>query len=412
METHRQQPFNFFRFFAVSLVPFGLALALFYLLMRPPFEDFALLMVLMAITVTLAVFVAYAAYRLGWLHRSRRIRWTFVGVYSVAGLMLFLNVWIIAQMMFANSHDLLLATVLLVFSTGIAMTLAFFLSDALTARILHLNRAASEIARGKLTIQVEVIGRDEMAQLTVTFNSMTAQLAESQRKQQELDGLRRDLIAWVGHDLRTPLTSIRAILEALADGLVEDPATVQRYLRTAQHDIRTLSHLIDDLFEMSQLDAGGMKLEKHPMSIADLVSDTLESFSALAQQQGVTLTGRMAPDIDPVCMDAPRIGRVMANLIGNAIRHTPRGGQVNIHGWRDENEVQVEVQDSGEGIPADDLPHVFDRFYRGDKSRSSATGGAGLGLAIARGIVEAHGGTIRVESESGKGARFVFSLPG
>jgi signal transduction histidine kinase len=148
-----------------------------------------------------------------------------------------------------------------------------------------------------------------------------------------------------------------------------------------------------------------------PNSIGDLISDTIERFSETARRQNVHLAGEVQPGTDPVTMDAPRIGRVLANLTSNALRHTPAGGQVHLAARRTTGGVEVEVRDTGEGIRPEDLPYVFDRFYRGEKSRSRATGGAGLGLAIARGIVEAHGGSIRVESEAGQGARFVFVLP-
>jgi len=313
--------------------------------------------------------------------------------------------------MFASSHDLALATILLVFATGIAAAVGIFLSAALTDRILTLNRAAERIARGELETRVDVVGRDELARLTRSFNTMAAQLELARQKQQELDTLRRELVAWVSHDLRTPLTSMRAVLEALADGMVDDPETVQRYYRVAQQDIRALSHLIDDLFDVSQIDAGGLQLDVALNSIGDLISDTIESFSETARRQKVQLSGEVPAGTDPVKMDAQRIGRVLANLTSNALRHTPTGGQVHLAARRTAQGVEVEVCDTGEGIRAEDLPHVFDRFYRGEKSRSRATGGAGLGLAIARGIVEAHGGSIRVESEAGHGARFVFVLP-
>jgi signal transduction histidine kinase len=173
-----------------------------------------------------------------------------------------------------------------------------------------------------------------------------------------------------------------------------------------------LSHLIDDLFDVSQIDAGGLQLDVAPNSIGDLISDTIESFSETARQQGILLDGAVQPGTDPVRVDARRIGRVLANLTANALRHTPVGGQVHLAARRTTNGIEVEVRDTGEGIRPEDLPYVFDRFYRGEKSRSRATGGAGLGLAIALGIVEAHGGSIRVESEVGHGARFVFVLPG
>ena len=234
----------------------------------------------------------------------------------------------------------------------------------------------------------------------------------AQENQVKLDMLRRDLIAWVSHDLQTPLASIRAIVEALADGVVDDPETAQRYLRTAQKDIGALSLLIDDLFQMAQIDAGGLSLDLEANSISDIISDTSESFSELAQRKGVRLEGSAEDGVDPVVMDAPRIGRVLNNLVRNAIRHTPENGQVKVCAWKQEKGVLVEVIDNGEGIGSEELPVVFDRFYRSEKSRSRDTGRAGLGLAIARGIVEAHGGRIDVESSLGEGTRFWFTLPG
>lgn len=168
--------------------------------------------------------------------------------------------------------------------------------------------------------------------------------------------------------------------------------------------------MIDDLFQMAQLDAGGIPLEKADSSLADLISDTLESFSELASHQGIGLEGSAESNVDPVLMDTQRIGRVLNNLIGNALRHTPAGGQVEVRARRAGSGVEVTVQDSGEGIRAEDIPNIFESFYRGEKSRNRATGGAGLGLAITRGIVRAHGGEIQVESKPGD-TRFTFTLP-
>jgi signal transduction histidine kinase len=313
--------------------------------------------------------------------------------------------------MFASEHDLLLATVLLLFAGGIAVSVGYFLSAALTDRIVNLSRAAEELARGRLSARVIVQGKDELARLAKTFNEMACQLEATVEKQRELDLLRRNLLAWVGHDLRTPLSSIRAIVEALADGVVDDPETVDRYLRTARREIRSLSTLIDDLFELAQIEAGGLRLDVSPNSLSDLVSDTLESFSELAARKSVRLKGGVDPDVDPVRVDARQIGRVLSNLLGNALQHTPAGGAVQIQVRRVAAGVQVEVRDTGTGIHAEDLPHVFERFYRGEKSRSRATGGAGLGLAIAKGIVEAHSGEIDVQSAPGEGTCFLFTLP-
>jgi signal transduction histidine kinase len=206
------------------------------------------------------------------------------------------------------------------------------------------------------------------------------------------------------------LASIRAIIEALADEMVDDPETIQRYLSTAQKDVRSLSLLIDDLFEMAQIDAGGITINKELNSLSDLVSDTIESFSEIAKKQGVQLEGEIAPGIDYIYIDAPRISRVFNNLVSNALRHTPPGGAIKILITPLSGNAFIEVSNSGEMIPPEDIPHLFDRFYRGEKSRSRATGGSGLGLAISKGFVEAHGGTIDVESQPDL-TRFYFNLP-
>ncbi len=389
----------------------ALALWVFYLLMRPPMSDMGAMTSFLMITAVISVAAGYGAFRMGWINRSPRVSWTLLGGYALSSLLTFLNVWVTARLMFASQHDLMLATILLLFAGGIAMSLGYFFTVALTDRIIALNVAAKEIAQGNLQARVPVIGSDEMAGLARTFNEMATQLETAARKQRELDILRRDLVAWVGHDLRTPLASIRVIVEALADGVVQDSATVQRYLQTAQRDIRSLSQLIDDLFEMAQLDAGGLQLERRPNSLSDLISDTLESFSAQAECQGVRLEGSCAPGVDPVWMDAQQIGRVLANLVGNALRHTPAGGAVSVRASTISKGAQIKVSDTGEGISADDLPRVFEQFYRGEKSRSRATGGAGLGLAIAKGIVEAHNGRIWVESQPDQGTHFCFTVP-
>jgi signal transduction histidine kinase len=390
----------------------AISLWVFYLLMHPPINDLGLMASFLSITAVVSIAASYGAYRLGWMYHSPTIRWTLLGGYLLSSILTFFNVWLTARLMFiSQQHDLQLATVLLLFAVGIAMALGYFLSSALTDRIRLVDWAAYSIAQGNLKARSPIQGRDEIADLATTFNQMADQLQRADARQRELENSRRDLIAWVSHDLHTPLASIRAVLEALADGMVEDPETVQRYLRTAQKDIAALSSLIDDLFQMAQLDAGGLPLELGMNSISDLISDTLESFSELAARQGVTLNGEVEPGVDSLWMDTQRIGRVLNNLISNALRHTSRGGYINVRAASTPEGVRVEVTDSGEGIRPKDLPYVFDRFYRGEKSRNRATGGAGLGLAIARGIIEAHGGHIEVESQPGKYTRFYFILP-
>ena len=400
------------RFALGVLLIVALSLGIFTLIMLPPMSELGLMALYLGITALISALAGYAAYRFGWINYSPTLRWTLLGGYALASILTFFNVWFSAQLMFASSHDLLLAIILLVFASGMAMVLGYFLSSTITERIHGLKDAAEKLAQGDLNSRVPVQGHDEVSVLANTFNQMAEQLQAADQKQRELDTMRRDLIAWVSHDLQTPLTSMRAILEAVADDVVDDPETVKRYLNTAQREVQNLSALIDDLFQMAQLDAGGFPLNKAQSSLSDLVSDTLESFTELAKQQNIMLEGNVDPDVDPVHMDTQAIGRVLNNLIGNALRHTVRG-RVSVWVRRSSQGVEVTVSDTGEGIRAEDLSRIFERFYRGDasRSRSRGAGGAGLGLAIARGIVRAHGGDIKVDSEIGKGTQFTFHIP-
>ena len=410
--THPEPRFSHpLRYALGVLLVIVLSLGIFYLVMQPPMKETVLMAAYFSITAAVSILVGYGAYRLGWIVQTPNLRWAILGGYVLSSLLTFLNVWVTARLMFFNQHDLILATILLLFASGIAIALGLFLSSAMTDRIRVIDQAAQAIAKGNLEVRIPVQGRDELAGLANTFNAMAAQLQKAERKQRELEVLRRDLIAWVSHDLQTPLASIRAVVEAVADGMVEDPETIKRYLGHAQRDIRALSVLIDDLFQMAQIDAGGMSLNRESTSLRDLISDTLESFSEPAIRQAVTLEGQVEPGVDLVYMDTQRIGRVLNNLVGNALRYTPPGGKVQVRASPVLAGCLVEVIDTGEGIPPDDLPHVFERFYRSEKSRNRLTGGAGLGLAIAQGIVEAHGGQIGVESTLGQGTRFWFTLP-
>lgn len=399
------------RFLSAIFAIFLLALIIFYLAMQPTGSELQLMALFLTTTSVITLLAGYFAYRLGWLSQAPSLRWALLGTYLISSLLTFLNVWLTARLMFVSEHDLLLGTILLAFASGIALALGYFFTETLMARIMKLHGVVREVRRGALEARADVEGRDEIAELAGTFNSMVAEMEAAVKAQKELDTLRKDLIAWVGHDLQTPLTSIRAIVEALADGVVDDPEARARYLDSAKHDIQALSHLIDDLFELAQLDAGGLQLDLQSNSMSDLISDTLESFSARASELGIGLSGEIEGNIDPVRMDANRIGRVLNNLINNALRHTPAEGEIQLRARQVNGSVEVEVRDTGEGFSAADLPHLFDRFYRGEKSRSKATGGVGLGLTIAKGLVEAHGGTIRAELLPETGARFVFTLP-
>ena len=398
------------RFILALLVILALSVIGFYLILRPPLDEVWLITGFLLITTVISAMAGYAAYRLGWMNRSPNIRIALLGSYALASLLTVLNVWLTARLMFTDNHDLLLGTVLLIFAGAIAMALGYLLSSSFLDRIQSLDQAAKKIARGNLSTRITVEGRDELADLAQTFNQMASQLQEAAEKRKQLESLRKELIAWIGHDLQTPLASVSAIIEALADDVVEDSETEKRYFITAKKNIASLSHLIDDMFQMAQIDAGGLALNYESVVISDLISDSLESFTELAKRKEITLHGSVTPELGMVQMDVQRINRVLNNLIDNALRHTPSGGVVEVRSYTSDKDVIVEVIDDGEEIAKEDLPQIFDLFYRGELSRRNSSAGAGLGLAISKGIIEAHGGKIEVHSHPGQ-TIFSFTIP-
>jgi signal transduction histidine kinase len=387
-----------------------LAAALMTWMMNPPWEDLLQLVYTLTVTSVLSLLVGYVLFRRG-RTRSPSLSWTLVFTYGWGALLNLINIWAIAQLMFASPHDLALVAILLLFAFVIATTFGVLVARHIAEGMKLLADKAQRVAGGDFSARVEIGGQDELAQAAASFNDMAQQLQGAAAQRQEVEKLRRDLIAWTSHDLRTPLTSIRAMVEALHDGVVTDGATVSRYYRTMRADVIALNDLIDDLFELAQLDTGSLKLDMFPHSLHDLISDTLESLQVIARQKEITLCGEVAPDIDPVTLNAPKMGRVLANLIGNALKYTPSGGTVQVIARREQATVKVVVEDTGTGFDAKDLPRVFEQFYRGEEARSRTTGGAGLGLAIAKGVVEAHRGRIWAENVPGGGARVSFLLP-
>lgn len=376
-------------------------------IMQPPAAELAALVRTLAVTSVLSLFLGFVLHRRG-LARLPSLTLTLVFAYGWAAILTLVNVLVMARLMFVSEHDLALSVVLLLFAAIIATSYGLFVASSVTDNVRELAQTARRVADGDFGARVTVSGRDEVADASRAFNTMAEQLQQATKERQAVEALRRDLIAWTSHDLRTPLTSIRAMVEALYDGVVDDEETVRRYYRTIRADVLALNSLIDDLFELAQLEAGGLELDLEPHSLGDLISDALETFQVLAEQRGVRLQGSVAADINLVEMNAPKLARVLRNLLSNAIQYTPRGGAVQIEAWREENRAYVTVEDSGAGFADADLSRVFEQFYRGEAARSRATGGAGLGLAIARAIIDAHGGEIWAENRTTGGARVKF----
>lgn len=388
----------------------GVATALFYGLMAPGPGDLALLAATLGVASGLAVGLGYLLYRRGWA-RSSSLMITLLATYLWAGLVTLLPVWLLQRQMFFNEHDLALSGVLLLFAAIVATAYGLFVAASLTEGLRQTAAAADRLAAGDPAARVPVIGRDEVAHLGESFNAMADQLQAAADRRREAEMLRRNLVAWTSHDLRTPLTAIRVRVEALYDGLVSEPAETRRYIAAMRADVMALDSLLDDLFELAQLDAGGPPAARTPHAPAELLADCLERFAPVAEQRGVALMGQVGTDLPPVAVQPGKIERVLGNLVGNALRHTPPGGRVIVGAHTAPEGVIFDVADSGPGFSPSDLAHGFEQFYRGEAARSRSTGGAGLGLAIARGLVAAHGGQIWAENRAEGGARVSFLLP-
>jgi signal transduction histidine kinase len=396
------------------LIAFAVALLVIVLALSPPLQDIRDLFFLMGGTGLVTVLAAYALYRTGVLQHFASLRWTVLATIILTVVLVFVNVWLVAQLMFISYHDLALTAGLLVFSGLIAVTTVFFVSGSFIGRIKALAAASDRLAQGQREVRVPVNGNDEVAQLTRAFNEMAGALQAADAEKSRLEQARRDLIAWVSHDLRAPLAAVRVMHEAILDGIVTDSQTVSRYIQDSQRELDHLSRLIDDLFDLANLDAGHLKLVRERTSLRDLVSDTLGAMQPQAARKQVRLEGSMEDGIDTLYIAPDKIQRVLHNLLDNAIRHTPPGGHVTLRAAPRESAVLVSIHNTGVAIPAPDLPHVFERFYQGGASRTpdeNGKRGVGLGLTIARGFVEAHGGRIWVASQPEKGTTFVFSLP-
>lgn len=284
---------------------------------------------------------------------------------------------------------------------GIALLLTFILSRRMTSPIGALASAARRLGRGDLSQRVRVQSEGEVAALAQAFNSMAADLEYAEQ-------LRRNMVADVAHELRTPLSNIQGYLEAIRDGMIEpDGAAIQ----SLNEEVTLLSRLVNELQELSLAEAGELKLVYQAEDISNLVKQAATPLQPQMAAKDISLSIELPDNLPLVNIDWQRVNQVLHNLLENAVAHTNAGGRIKVAADAKGKWVEVSVADTGEGIPAEDLPHIFERFYRVDKSRARATGGSGLGLTIARRLVEAHGGTITVQSEWGKGSRFSFTLP-
>ncbi|MEW6724924.1 MAG: ATP-binding protein [Bacillota bacterium] len=287
-------------------------------------------------------------------------------------------------------------------SSAAGILLGVYLANDITRPIVAVQRGAERLAGGDLSHRVQVNTGDEIEELAEAFNSMAESL-------QRDEAVRRNLTADIAHELRTPLTVLRGNLEALQDGVTPLSPEVIGLL---YDEVLRMSRLVSDLSELSLAEARQLRLERRLTDLDPLVEAVTQAFRAEALNGGVELVIASAPGLPPVSIDQDRIAQVVANLVRNALQHTGAGGRVEVATVASDSGLEVTVRDTGQGISPDDLPRVFDRFYRADKSRARVGGGGtGLGLAVAKGLVEAHGGRIWVESQPGQGSTFGFWIP-
>ena len=335
-------------------------------------------------------------------HRSLVVSVTVVPAVAVTAM--FSGTLAVAWAMFLSRHDLAVVTTVVAMAAVVSLATAVVLGRWVVARSNALTRAARSFGEGG---SFSAPGGDvtaELAALSAALADTSAKLTTSRERERALEDSRRELVAWISHDLRTPLAGLRAMAEALEDGVADDS---DRYLRRIRGEVERLNAMVGDLFELSRIHAGALALSPHTVPLEELVGEALAGADPLARQRGVRLVGDPVATV-PVEVDPREMTRVLGNLLVNAIRRTPADGTVAVAAHRADDSVVVSVTDGCGGIPEEDLPRVFETGWRGAHARTPP--GAGLGLAIVRGIVEAHRGSATVHNVTG-GCRFELTLP-
>ncbi len=352
---------------------------------------------------------------LAWFVRHRSLRWLTGGVAVVAVAAVLAALVGTARAMFISDHDFEVVLWVGVVAGVVAVAVAMTVGEAFARWSRSLRADARTIGeQGELGATLR--GPSEFVALADELAGTSRKLAESRQREARLEESRRELISWVSHDLRTPLAGMRAMTEALEDGLAEDPARYQRQIRV---EVDRMVRMVDDLFELSRIHAGVLSLRPEPVALGDLISEAIAGADPLARERRIRLGGSVEPGV-LVNADPASISRVVSNLVMNAIRHTPADGVVEIHGRSVPGGVELSVSDGCGGLSEEDMARVFDVAWQGEPARtpqagdSSAARGAGLGLAIVRGIVEAHDGQVLVENQTdhdAPGCRFLVTLP-
>jgi len=314
-----------------------------------------------------------------------------------------------AAVMFVSPDDAWTTAGILLFAAVVAARAAQVLLRDVVADVDSVSSGLHSVGQGEREVYVEARSGRELSDLADSANTMIQTLRSEERSRDEADAARRQVIAAVSHDLRTPLASLQLLAQALDDDLV-DPATARKYVKTMGANVRALGTLVDDLFEFSRLNAGDFAWTTEAVPLAGIVAEMLEAIRLEADARRVAVRAEIPGDLRPARANPEQLGRVLTNLLTNAIRHTPPDGSVLVRAHQRDDSAEIEVSDTGEGIDAADQPRIFEPFYRGGSEAARTSSGSGLGLAIARTIVEAHGGRIWL-AEAHSGTRICFTLP-
>lgn len=343
--------------------------------------------------------------RLGSLSRQFAAGIALVGGFVLAG------VGAISLLMFVSPHDAYLLAVLLAFAGGLATYAARLLARGVQRDIEQVRDRLVAVGEGDRTpAPVRTGGHDEIAELAAAADLMTRQLAEREAQRDTAERARRDLIAAVSHDLRTPLTSLQLLAQGLEDGVLGQNGDRRTSLEAIGVHVRSMSTLVDDLFELTRLEAGDIHWSMRRVHLEELLAETVAAMRTHAAAKGVAVEARVPPDLAPAEANPEKLQRVLFNLIQNAIHHTPPDGSVTVRAESNGSAVEIEVADTGSGIPAAERERVFEPFYRAGADESRTREGSGLGLSICRAIVEVHGGRIWL-ADSGPGTSVRFTLP-
>ena len=368
-------------------------------------------LVIIAISAGCATAVGAVGLVAAWTFRGASLRWLPAGVAVVAAAAMIAAVVGTARAMFISDHDYVVVLWVCLVAGIVSACLASLVGAVVVRSSRQLHEGARRFGESG-RYDAEVTGPAEFTALNEQLRDSSRKLAEARDREQRLEESRRELVSWVSHDLRTPLAGLRAMSEALEDGMVDDPA---RYHQQITAEVNRMVRMVDDLFELSQIHAGLLMPSPQTVALGDLVSESLVAAESVAAVKGVRLDGRVDADV-LVHVDANAMSRVIGNLLMNAIRHTPCDGSVQIRGWSRADTVELSVRDGCGGIPHEDIDRVFDVAFRGGAARTpdaeplASGSGAGLGLAIVRGLIEVHHGRVEVENVE-NGCQFVVTIP-